>query len=535
MKDKKTFGLFIKQKRIDKNYSQKELAHLLFVTESAVSKWERGVTYPDITLISDICRVLEVTEKELIEASNDTEYREMKSDANKYNKLKKTLFWFLTICYITAILSCFIVNLAVEASLSWFFIVLSSSLCGFTFCPTFTWISKKYKLPIFIGSSIIGLFILFLTLSIFNNNYWFMIATMGVLLGYFIIFYPILFVKQKNYTDEENYKKISKTFLLTYSMGILILLILLLVFINIYSPFNIVLGLIISVGCLIIPIIFGVLICFGVDKKIIKIPLFTLLTLIIILVLWSLIESINLTSNTKITTYVIEETFDSIQIDSKTYDISIYQTSDSENKILCSENDKNKFDFNVVNGTLIINQIDEEFYSFIDFGINLKLDLYLTVEAIESLTINQSTGDIYLETNVLSDLKIEVSTGDILIKNTSIGRKVTVDGGTSNVNLENVSCDELVINVGTGDTKLSNTRVTNDFNFTSSTGDLIFDSFDAKNIYVESSTGSVTGTIISRKIFYCTSKTGNVSVPETYEGGICKITLSTGSINISYK
>ena len=91
MKDKKVFGSFIKQKRIEKNYSQKDLADLLFVTESAVSKWERGVTYPDITLITDICRVLDITEHELIESSHDTEYRNMQKDANRFNKIKKVL------------------------------------------------------------------------------------------------------------------------------------------------------------------------------------------------------------------------------------------------------------------------------------------------------------------------------------------------------------------------------------------------------------------------------------------------------------
>ncbi|MBQ1262598.1 MAG: helix-turn-helix transcriptional regulator, partial [Clostridia bacterium] len=53
MTDKKSFGAFIKSKRTERGYSQKELAEMLFVTEGAVSKWERGVSYPDITLISD--------------------------------------------------------------------------------------------------------------------------------------------------------------------------------------------------------------------------------------------------------------------------------------------------------------------------------------------------------------------------------------------------------------------------------------------------------------------------------------------------
>ena len=140
MKDKKGFGSFIKEKRISKNYSQKDLAELLYVTESAVSKWERGVTYPDITLISNICKVLDVSEKELIQSSDDEEYRRMKKDSDKYNKIKKTLFWTFNICYMVAILTCFIVNLAVDHTLSWFFIVLASIIVAYTFCPTITWV-----------------------------------------------------------------------------------------------------------------------------------------------------------------------------------------------------------------------------------------------------------------------------------------------------------------------------------------------------------------------------------------------------------
>ena len=84
MTDKKTFGSFIKAKRTEKNYSQKDLAEMLFVTEGAVSKWERGISYPDITLISDICKVLDISEHEFITSSTDTAEREMKREAKKF-------------------------------------------------------------------------------------------------------------------------------------------------------------------------------------------------------------------------------------------------------------------------------------------------------------------------------------------------------------------------------------------------------------------------------------------------------------------
>ena len=87
MTDKKTFGSFIKLKRIEKNYSQKDLAQMLYVTEGAVSKWERGVSYPDITLISDICRVLDISEHEFVTASSDTSTRKVKNEAKKSKSL----------------------------------------------------------------------------------------------------------------------------------------------------------------------------------------------------------------------------------------------------------------------------------------------------------------------------------------------------------------------------------------------------------------------------------------------------------------
>ena len=114
MTDKKTFGSFIKAKRTDKNYSQKDLAEMLFVTESAVSKWERGVSYPDITLISDICRVLDISEHELITASTDTETRIMKYEARNFRVIRSAWFWIPTISYAVALLICFICNLAVN-------------------------------------------------------------------------------------------------------------------------------------------------------------------------------------------------------------------------------------------------------------------------------------------------------------------------------------------------------------------------------------------------------------------------------------
>ena len=75
MENKKTFGAYICRRRKELGLTQREFADRLFVTESAVSKWERGMSYPDITLIRDICAILQVSEHELLTAREDVEAR----------------------------------------------------------------------------------------------------------------------------------------------------------------------------------------------------------------------------------------------------------------------------------------------------------------------------------------------------------------------------------------------------------------------------------------------------------------------------
>ena len=51
MQDKKSFGKYIAEKRKEAKLTQEELASILYVIPTTISKWERGVTYPDITVI----------------------------------------------------------------------------------------------------------------------------------------------------------------------------------------------------------------------------------------------------------------------------------------------------------------------------------------------------------------------------------------------------------------------------------------------------------------------------------------------------
>lgn len=556
MKDKKSFGSFIREKRIEKNYSQKDLAQLLYVTESAVSKWERGITYPDITLISDICRVLDITEHELIECSNDAKYRKMEKESKKFNNLKKTILCIFNISYLVAILTCFIVNLAVKHTLSWFFIVLTAILTGYSFCPTFIWILKTNKKIIFITSTLISSFLLFLSCSVYTNNYWFMIPTIGMILLYFIIFYPILFVSQKEYLNKEKYNKFKKYFLFTYSLGMEVLILLLLVFIYIYVPYNLMLGILILGGCFMIPLIFGVLYILGVNNSVNKIIFLVLLGIILLLIILIVIRSLYVSSSCETKTYIIEDIYSEININVKEYDINIYLSQDNENKVVYKQTNKVSIETKINNNKLVINQYDNrKFYDRLFGFINFKVDIYLTQQSLQLLNIkgstgniniaqeftfndiiiNNSTGNIKCKANVINNINIKNTTGNVQVEGVVKNKNINIQTSTGDIELKDINCEMLDLKVITGYIKINNVLVANDMNIKGKTGDIWFDSIDANNIYITTTTGDVIGNVLSSKIFIVEGTTGDVEVPNTTIGGICMVVVTTGDIRINIK
>lgn len=64
--DKEKFGEFVSKLRKERGMTQKELAEKLFVSDKAVSKWERGQSLPDITMLNPLADALGVTAAELL-------------------------------------------------------------------------------------------------------------------------------------------------------------------------------------------------------------------------------------------------------------------------------------------------------------------------------------------------------------------------------------------------------------------------------------------------------------------------------------
>lgn len=271
--------------------------------------------------------------------------------------------------------------------------------------------------------------------------------------------------------------------------------------------------------------------------------------------------------------YEISENFNKISIDADTTDIELVLSDDRQCKIVCLEDEHIKHSATVQAGILTIGTVDtRKWYDHIGFSFGeSKMTVYLPNSEYASLLIKGSTGDIAIPKDFEFDtidisastgdvecyasaaklMRIKLSTGAIRVENVSVGMLdlcVTTGGVTaSSINCEgdvkvavstgktkltDISCKGVISSGSTGDVILKNVIADESFSIERSTGDIIFEGSDAAEIYAKTSTGAVTGTLLSEKVFITETNTGSVNVPKTITGGKCVIKTSTGDIQI---
>ena len=76
--EKKTLGIMIAERRKASGMTQAELAEKMGITDKAVSKWERDISYPDISTLPHLAEVLGVSIDELMTCRTPSS-EEMKS------------------------------------------------------------------------------------------------------------------------------------------------------------------------------------------------------------------------------------------------------------------------------------------------------------------------------------------------------------------------------------------------------------------------------------------------------------------------
>ncbi len=126
------FGELISGLRREKSLTQRELADRLHVTDKAVSKWERGKGYPEITLLQSLADVLGVTASELLSGERNTggsmplseadaivgEAIEFAGQASR-RKISDLIFAIMSFSFLIAAFVCFLCNYLISGKIDW--------------------------------------------------------------------------------------------------------------------------------------------------------------------------------------------------------------------------------------------------------------------------------------------------------------------------------------------------------------------------------------------------------------------------------
>lgn len=273
-------------------------------------------------------------------------------------------------------------------------------------------------------------------------------------------------------------------------------------------------------------------------------------------------------------TYEIDEAFSDISLTSEAADIVFALSDDGKCRVECYEEENAKHSVAVEDGMLVVRtNKQKDWYDYIGLSfVSPKITVYLPKTEYRVLSIHESsgniaipnnysfaradislsagdvafsasvskaveigtgTGNICVENNSVGSLELSVTTGETNVSGVSCDGSITVAASTGKAYLTNIACGSVISSGNTGSITLSNVIASEKLSIDRGTGDVKFIKCDAAEIYVKANTGSVTGSLLSNKVFITETNTGSVDVPDTEEGGGCKIITNTGDIRIT--
>lgn len=271
----------------------------------------------------------------------------------------------------------------------------------------------------------------------------------------------------------------------------------------------------------------------------------------------------------------VRESFDGIRIDTDTADIRLMLAEDGVCRVECLEFPKARHEVGVTGGELVV-QIDDRRTLLDQAVVSLEsphIYVYLPGDDYRSLVIDDHTGRITIDdpfkfdtlsiTSTTGAVKLDgvradrvdvstttggvelcrtevgeaelaVSTGRVTVSDLECGGELCVTATTGSVEIEAVSCGSFVSTGTTGGITLRQVTAEGKMRITRRTGGVTFDGADAAEIDVETTTGSVRGSLLSGKTFTADTSTGAIDLPEnTSSAAPCRIRTTTGGIKIT--
>ena len=249
--------------------------------------------------------------------------------------------------------------------------------------------------------------------------------------------------------------------------------------------------------------------------------------------------------------YTITEDFSAIDIDSLSADVRVKLSEDDICRIEYAT--QGSLRYNVTNGTLSVETEKTKFVAYISIGyVNEYVTLYLPRDTYEKLTIHTTSGDIYVFPafeavknaeitstsgeisfigTVTETLTAQSASGDVVIHEPN-AKVVHAEAISGDIMLSAVYAEEVFVKTTSGEVELESVTAKETLSAKTTSGDIEL-YCDAGEIYLESTSGDIEGSIGSAKNYIVDTTSGSVRIPPNDpQASVCEIHTTSGDIKI---
>lgn len=238
-------------------------------------------------------------------------------------------------------------------------------------------------------------------------------------------------------------------------------------------------------------------------------------------------------------TFEVTEAFSDIHVEDAECNVRILRATDGKCKVVCPEKQDGSIYHTVTvsDGELSVQRHDKrKWYQYIGISFGAPdVEVYLPEKEYGKLVFHSTAGSIQVDDGfVFENASLDSTSGRVTIENAS-PETLTVKTSSGRIVLSHIRSGEITAKSAAGKIELTDVIAEKSLYARSISDGVALDGCDGGTIKIETTSGSVKGTILSDKIFITDSTSGSVKVPRSAVGRECEITTTSGSIDIEIK
>lgn len=160
-------------------------------------------------------------------------------------------------------------------------------------------------------------------------------------------------------------------------------------------------------------------------------------------------------------------------------------------------------------------------------------DIELSNVSANNISADTTSGDINISSISADNISADTTSGEVEISYANAKDKLYADSTSGDLNILDSKAYDIFLESTSGDVNMRNTVSLGNLKIESTSGDIEFYRCDGKSINFNSVSGDIEGSLLTEKLFLTDTTSGDISVPNCISDEQCRITTTSGDIEVT--